>query len=286
MWGLLFLLFLFHGWRCYWALPLDLPVLTFTFEWLCLGNSAFYPNVVTFPTKDSACLQQAWKENVPNLIFNHCRAGNSSKGDTGHCWMLFLMEGYSSFPSFLLLFFPSCHYKSGPFSPPDIRHPEELSLLRKPRDPSKKKKKKLDDQCEDDTFELEGPLITPGSGELGTEMGMGGKLAQQRGADWISWGLCKKQTPNPWHKSWQAAALGHTDACHALPGAEQPQASQNQPEPECGHLNTQILLLRAFLTLLRKERNGKPLLVSHCWRGLGCATVLLPVCSPARAVFH
>ncbi|KAK4821868.1 hypothetical protein QYF61_004345 [Mycteria americana] len=47
---------------------------------------------------------------------------------------------------------------------PDIRHPEELSLLRKPRDPSKKKKKKLDDQCEDDAFELEGPLITPGSG--------------------------------------------------------------------------------------------------------------------------
>ncbi|KAI1237467.1 hypothetical protein IHE44_0013541 [Lamprotornis superbus] len=46
----------------------------------------------------------------------------------------------------------------------NIRHPEELSLLRKPRDPSKKKKKKLDDQCEDDTFELEGPLITPGSG--------------------------------------------------------------------------------------------------------------------------
>uniref|UniRef100_A0A8C0F8P6 Fermitin family member 2 n=1 Tax=Bubo bubo TaxID=30461 RepID=A0A8C0F8P6_BUBBB len=49
----------------------------------------------------------------------------------------------------------------------NIRHPEELSLLRKPRDPSKKKKKKLDDQCEDDAFELEGPLITPGSGEPG-----------------------------------------------------------------------------------------------------------------------
>jgi len=48
---------------------------------------------------------------------------------------------------------------------PDIRHPEELSLLRKPRDPSKKKKKKLDDQCDDEAFELEGPLITPGSGE-------------------------------------------------------------------------------------------------------------------------
>uniref|UniRef100_A0A8C3LVK3 Fermitin family member 2 n=1 Tax=Chrysolophus pictus TaxID=9089 RepID=A0A8C3LVK3_CHRPC len=47
----------------------------------------------------------------------------------------------------------------------NIRHPEELSLLRKPRDPSKKKKKKLDDQCDDEAFELEGPLITPGSGE-------------------------------------------------------------------------------------------------------------------------
>lgn len=45
----------------------------------------------------------------------------------------------------------------------DIRHPEELSLLRKPRDP-KKKKKKLE-EAEDDDLELEGPLLTPGSGE-------------------------------------------------------------------------------------------------------------------------
>lgn len=105
MWGLLFLLFLFNGWRCYWALPQDLPVLTFTLEWLCLGNSTFYPNVVTFPTKDSACFQQACRENVLNLILNHCRAGNSSRGDTGHCWMLFLMEGYSPFPPLFLLFF-------------------------------------------------------------------------------------------------------------------------------------------------------------------------------------
>ncbi|KAK2104215.1 hypothetical protein P7K49_018071 [Saguinus oedipus] len=44
-----------------------------------------------------------------------------------------------------------------------IRHPEELSLLKKPRDPTKKKKKKLDDQSEDEALELEGPLITPGS---------------------------------------------------------------------------------------------------------------------------
>jgi hypothetical protein len=47
----------------------------------------------------------------------------------------------------------------------DIRHPEELSLLKKPRDPTKKKKKKLDDQSEDEALELEGPLIMPGSGE-------------------------------------------------------------------------------------------------------------------------
>ncbi|XP_017680933.1 PREDICTED: fermitin family homolog 2 [Lepidothrix coronata] len=54
----------------------------------------------------------------------------------------------------------------------NIRHPEELSLLRKPRDPSKKKKKKLDDQCEDDAFELEGPLITPGSGNIYSSPGL------------------------------------------------------------------------------------------------------------------
>uniref|UniRef100_A0A8C7Y2M3 FERM domain containing kindlin 2 n=1 Tax=Oryzias sinensis TaxID=183150 RepID=A0A8C7Y2M3_9TELE len=46
----------------------------------------------------------------------------------------------------------------------NIRHPEELSLLRKPRDP-KKKKKKLD-EAEEDDLELEGPLLTPGSGRL------------------------------------------------------------------------------------------------------------------------
>ncbi|XP_072555016.1 fermitin family homolog 2 isoform X4 [Paramormyrops kingsleyae] len=44
----------------------------------------------------------------------------------------------------------------------DIRHPEELSLLRKPRDP-KKKKKKLE-ETEEEPLELEGPLVTPGSG--------------------------------------------------------------------------------------------------------------------------
>uniref|UniRef100_A0A669EBN9 FERM domain containing kindlin 2 n=1 Tax=Oreochromis niloticus TaxID=8128 RepID=A0A669EBN9_ORENI len=43
----------------------------------------------------------------------------------------------------------------------NIRHPEELSLLRKPRDP-KKKKKKLEETEEAD-LELEGPMLTPGS---------------------------------------------------------------------------------------------------------------------------
>uniref|UniRef100_H9GBW5 FERM domain containing kindlin 2 n=1 Tax=Anolis carolinensis TaxID=28377 RepID=H9GBW5_ANOCA len=54
----------------------------------------------------------------------------------------------------------------------DIRHPEELSLLRKPRDPTKKKKKKLDDQYDDETLELEGPLITPGSGSIYSSPGL------------------------------------------------------------------------------------------------------------------
>uniref|UniRef100_A0A8C9VD97 FERM domain containing kindlin 2 n=1 Tax=Scleropages formosus TaxID=113540 RepID=A0A8C9VD97_SCLFO len=46
----------------------------------------------------------------------------------------------------------------------NIRHPEELSLLRKPRD-SKKKKKKLE-ETEEEALELEGPLLTPGSGTV------------------------------------------------------------------------------------------------------------------------
>lgn len=41
--------------------------------------------------------------------------------------------------------------------------------MKKPRDPTKKKKKKLDDQSEDEALELEGPLITPGSGETLTK---------------------------------------------------------------------------------------------------------------------
>ncbi|KAG8013278.1 Fermitin family-like protein 2, partial [Nibea albiflora] len=58
----------------------------------------------------------------------------------------------SGAPVAALLFLPAS---------PDIRHPEELSLLRKPRDP-KKKKKKLE-EAEEDDLQLEGPLLTPGS---------------------------------------------------------------------------------------------------------------------------
>uniref|UniRef100_A0A4W4F3N3 Band 4.1 domain-containing protein n=1 Tax=Electrophorus electricus TaxID=8005 RepID=A0A4W4F3N3_ELEEL len=52
----------------------------------------------------------------------------------------------------------------------NIRHPEELSLLRKPRDP-KKKKKKLE-ECEEEALELEGPLLTPGSGSIYSSPGL------------------------------------------------------------------------------------------------------------------
>ncbi|XP_067895243.1 fermitin family homolog 2 isoform X2 [Heterodontus francisci] len=56
----------------------------------------------------------------------------------------------------------------------NIRHPEELSLLRKPKDPTKKKKRKADekDQGEDEALELEGPLITPGSGSIYSSPGL------------------------------------------------------------------------------------------------------------------
>ncbi|XP_043553605.1 fermitin family homolog 2 isoform X4 [Chiloscyllium plagiosum] len=56
----------------------------------------------------------------------------------------------------------------------NIRHPEELSLLRKPKDPTKKKKRKTEekDQGEDETLELEGPLITPGSGSIYSSPGL------------------------------------------------------------------------------------------------------------------
>ncbi|GCB69956.1 fermitin family homolog 2 isoform X4 [Scyliorhinus torazame] len=56
----------------------------------------------------------------------------------------------------------------------NIRHPEELSLLRKPKDPTKKKRRKVEekDQGEDDALELEGPLITPGSGSIYSSPGL------------------------------------------------------------------------------------------------------------------
>uniref|UniRef100_A0A4W3I4S3 FERM domain containing kindlin 2 n=1 Tax=Callorhinchus milii TaxID=7868 RepID=A0A4W3I4S3_CALMI len=56
----------------------------------------------------------------------------------------------------------------------NIRHPEELSLLRKPKDPTKKKKRKPDDkdQFDDEAQELEGPLITPGSGSIYSSPGL------------------------------------------------------------------------------------------------------------------
>uniref|UniRef100_UPI00398F4114 fermitin family homolog 2 isoform X4 n=1 Tax=Pristiophorus japonicus TaxID=55135 RepID=UPI00398F4114 len=56
----------------------------------------------------------------------------------------------------------------------NIRHPEELSLLRKPKDPTKKKKRKADekDHGEDEALELEGPLITPGSGSIYSSPGL------------------------------------------------------------------------------------------------------------------
>uniref|UniRef100_A0A4W5KJE2 FERM domain containing kindlin 2 n=1 Tax=Hucho hucho TaxID=62062 RepID=A0A4W5KJE2_9TELE len=52
----------------------------------------------------------------------------------------------------------------------NIRHPEEASLLRKPRDP-KKKKKKLE-EAEEAALELEGPLLTPGSGSIYSSPGL------------------------------------------------------------------------------------------------------------------
>uniref|UniRef100_A0A8C4WQQ5 FERM domain containing kindlin 2 n=1 Tax=Eptatretus burgeri TaxID=7764 RepID=A0A8C4WQQ5_EPTBU len=51
----------------------------------------------------------------------------------------------------------------------NIRHPEELSLLRKASDMSKKKKKKRGEENNDEEgLELEGPLITPTSAPGGT----------------------------------------------------------------------------------------------------------------------
>ncbi|XP_036910222.1 fermitin family homolog 2 isoform X7 [Sturnira hondurensis] len=87
----------------------------------------------------------------------------------------------------------------------DIRHPEELSLLKKPRDPTKKKKKKLDDQSEDEALELEGPLITPGSG---TDVLYIGPL---KGSIYSSPGLYSK-TMTPTYDAHDGSPLSPTSA--------------------------------------------------------------------------
>lgn len=78
----------------------------FAFERLCLGNSVFYPNAM-LPLQPRMVFvpDRLAGENVLNLIFNHCKAGKSAEGDTAHCWMLFLKEGYSFFPP--LFFHPT-----------------------------------------------------------------------------------------------------------------------------------------------------------------------------------
>ncbi|KAJ6654012.1 hypothetical protein lerEdw1_007521, partial [Lerista edwardsae] len=86
-----------------------------------------------------------------------------------------------------------------------IRHPEELSLLRKPRDPTKKKKKKLDDPSEDETLELEGPLITPGSGSDVLYIG------PVKGSIYSSPGLYSK-TMTPTYDSHDGSPLSPTSA--------------------------------------------------------------------------
>ncbi|EMP33103.1 Fermitin family like protein 2 [Chelonia mydas] len=87
----------------------------------------------------------------------------------------------------------------------NIRHPEELSLLRKPRDPTKKKKRKIDDQSEDEALELEGPLITPGSG---TDVLYIGPV---KGSIYSSPGLYSK-TMTPTYDSHDGSPLSPTSA--------------------------------------------------------------------------
>uniref|UniRef100_A0A7N8WUN2 PH domain-containing protein n=1 Tax=Mastacembelus armatus TaxID=205130 RepID=A0A7N8WUN2_9TELE len=85
----------------------------------------------------------------------------------------------------------------------NIRHPEELSLLRKPRDP-KKKKKKLE-EAEEDDLELEGPLLTPGSA---SEIIYIGPL---KGSIYSSPGLYSK-TMTPTYDSRDGSPLSPTSA--------------------------------------------------------------------------
>lgn len=143
---------------------------------------------VTFPAKDSACFQQACRENALNLIFNHCRAGNSSKGDTGCCWMLFLTEGYSSFPPFFLFFppfSPSCHYKSSPFSPPRHQASRRTLPLEETQRSIKEKKEEVGWSMWRRHLRAGGAADHAGIRWAGKKMGVGEKMAQQCGADWI-----------------------------------------------------------------------------------------------------
>ncbi|XP_059813857.1 fermitin family homolog 2 isoform X5 [Hypanus sabinus] len=89
----------------------------------------------------------------------------------------------------------------------NIRHPEELSLLRKPKDPTKKKKRKTDekDQGEDEALELEGPLITPGSGSDVLYIG------PSKGSIYSSPGLYSK-TMTPTYDSRDGSPLSPTSA--------------------------------------------------------------------------
>uniref|UniRef100_A0AAY4AIU4 PH domain-containing protein n=1 Tax=Denticeps clupeoides TaxID=299321 RepID=A0AAY4AIU4_9TELE len=86
----------------------------------------------------------------------------------------------------------------------NIRHPEELSLLRKPRDP-KKKKKKLEGM-EEDSLELEGPLLTPGSGKTGIIY-----IGPVKGSIYSSPGLYSK-TMTPTYDSRDGSPLSPTTA--------------------------------------------------------------------------
>ncbi|KPP74724.1 fermitin family2-like [Scleropages formosus] len=85
----------------------------------------------------------------------------------------------------------------------NIRHPEELSLLRKPRD-SKKKKKKLE-ETEEEALELEGPLLTPGSGSEVIYIG------PVKGSIYSSPGLYSK-TMTPTYDSRDGSPLSPTSA--------------------------------------------------------------------------
>ncbi|MCJ8736712.1 hypothetical protein PDJAM_G00015650 [Pangasius djambal] len=85
----------------------------------------------------------------------------------------------------------------------NIRHPEELSLLRKPRDP-KKKKKKLEEH-EEEPLELEGPLLTPGSASEVIYIG------PVKGSIYSSPGLYSK-TMTPTYDSRDGSPLSPTSA--------------------------------------------------------------------------